>query len=107
MGGFISKKIMDSLMKKIYLSIITLLLLLNSAHAAVVLTSNHKTIRCGNRVTAQTAGFTKGTREAGLSLGVGAGAKIFGSTVRHDHALAYAHYGQITSNLKHVTVTRS
>ena len=99
MDGFISKKIMDSLIKKIFLPISTFLLLLNSANAAVVPTPNHKTVHQNNWVTAQKAGFTKGTQEAGFSLGVGAGAKIFGSTVRHDHALAYAHYGRITSNL--------
>lgn len=45
------------------------------------------------------AGFKKGAIEAGFSLGAGAGAKIFGSDLRHDLALGYARFGKIVSNV--------
>jgi len=90
---------MNSLISKVYFPIITLFLLSGAANAAVMFNSDHNTKRHDYWSAVRKAGFNKGTQEAGFSLGAGAGATIFGSTVRHDHAMAYTHYGQITSNL--------
>jgi hypothetical protein len=90
---------MDSLIRGRYFIIITLFLQLGSANAAVVLNSGHNKNSHDYWPAVQKEGFNKGAQEAGFSLGAGTGATIFGSSVRHDHALAYAHYGQITSNL--------
>jgi len=44
-------------------------------------------------------GFRKGVSEAGLSLGVGVGMSIFGTTQAHDLALAKFYYGRIFSGV--------
>ena len=44
-------------------------------------------------------GFRKGVSEAGLSLGVGVGMSMFGTTQAHDLALAKFHFGRVFSGV--------